>query len=246
MKKHYIIALVAVGLLATLNSCSKDESIEKITKQDTAPWYNPLDPEGYGYYDIGNGELYYYKDSVTSFDVVNEHYLKMTPLKLDKYKNGDLLDSVCNKDLALRFEVKARKTYNKEVKWGIKPKVVDEFTPTITFTMGNTMTIRFSKMVSAFGFEFNSLFKDGEYGITTTYRNTKLNKVIPPTYTSYIRQDNIGNPTLGMTSGAWIRAIESQTPFNEVTIQFGTGYKAPTLKPPYDISFGGFRYKIAK
>lgn len=164
------------------------------------------------------GELYYYEHSVTAFSETSKNYLKMTPLKLEKYKNGELLDSVCNKDLALRFEVIARKTYNKEVKWIIKPKVADEFTPIITFTMGNTMTIRFSKMVSAFGFEFNSLFKDGEYGVTITYRNTKMNKVIPPTYTSYIRQNYIGNPALGMTSGAMLKAIESQTPFNEVTI----------------------------
>jgi hypothetical protein len=245
MKKHYVTALIAVGLLATLNSCSKDEGIEKSTKQQAVSGYNPLDPEGYGYIDNGNGELYWYEDSVTSFGQASKNYLTMSPLKLDKYKNGELLDSVCNKDLALRFEVKARKTYNKEVKWGIKPKVVDEFTPIITFTMGNTMTIRFSKMVSAFGFEFNSLFKDGEYGITTTFRNTKLNKVIPPTYTSFIKQNNVGNPTLGMTSGGWLRAIESQTPFNEVTIQFDAG-NASTLNPPFDISFGGFRYKLAK
>ncbi|MGN7205519.1 hypothetical protein ACTHQF_14690 [Pedobacter sp. SAFR-022] len=254
MKKHFLKALVAVGLITTLNSCTKDDEIQPKEKNilqtslnDDLPPYNPLDPNGFGYIPSEDGELYYYRDSVTSFgQAENRKYLAFKPLSLAKYKNGELLDSVCNKDLALRFESKARKTHNKEVKWGNKPVVADEFAPIITLSMGNTMTIKFSKMVTAFGFEFNSPFKGFGYGITTAFRNSKLNKQLRPSYTSYLTESSVTKPLIGMTGGATLRASESQTPFDEITITFGTGFSAPTLNPPYDISLGGFRYKLAK
>lgn len=254
MKKHFLNALVAVVLLATLNACSKDDDVQpkngdkqKKSENGDYPTYHPQDPNGFGYYILPNGAYNFYQDSViVYFEAQIPEYLSFKPLRLDKYKNGELLDSVCNQDLAVRFESKARKSHNKEVKWGVKPKVADEFAPVVTLTMGNTMTIKLSKMVMAFGYEYNSLFKDGEYSVTTRFRNSKLNKVIKPTFTNYIRQTSISSPDLGMTSGAMVVARESQTPFDEITITFGTGFKAPTLNPPYQISFGGFRYKPAK
>lgn len=254
MKKHFLNTFIAIGLLATLSSCSKDEDIqpEEKDKQQKSqnydlPQYHPLDPNGWGYILQPEGELYYYKDSVTSFgQAQNKRYLNFKTLSLEKYKNGELMNSVCNKDLTLRFESKARKSHDKTVKWGDKAEVFDDYPAIITLSMGNTMTIKFSEMVTAFGFEFNSLYKGFGYGITTRYRNSKLNKIIPPSYTSYLRESSLTKPTIGMVGGATLRAIESQTPFDEVSITFETGFSAPTLKPPYDISFGGFRYKLAK
>lgn len=252
MKKNLINAMVAMGLLATLSSCTKDGDIkpkdgeEKNVNGDLSA-YNPLDPDDFGYYILPNGAYNYYPHSVIVYsDAQIPDYLNFKPLRLEKYKNGELLDSVCNNELALRFETKARKSHNKQVKWGNKPEVVEEFAPIITLTMGNTMTIKLSKMVTAFGYEYNSLFKDGEYSITTRFRNSKLNKAINPTFTSYIMQTPINQPTLGLVSGAMLMARESQTPFDEITIIFGTSFKTPTLNPPYDISLGGFRYKLAK
>jgi hypothetical protein len=94
MNKHYITALVAVGLLATLNSCSKEEQVD-IKPVTTS--YNPLDPYNFGYIDRGEGELYYYEDSMTTYSQAGKNYLLMKPLSLEKYKNGKLLDSVCKK-----------------------------------------------------------------------------------------------------------------------------------------------------
>jgi len=61
MKKHFIIALAALGLLTTLNSCSKDQAAEP-NKKPVSTSYNPLDPGGFGYIDLGDGEIFYYED----------------------------------------------------------------------------------------------------------------------------------------------------------------------------------------
>jgi hypothetical protein len=247
MKKQFITALAAVALLATLNACSKDDSPEPNKKPLTTS-YNPLDPGGFGYITLPEGEFYYYEDGMTAYDEAGKNYLAGTlPLSLTKYKNGELLDSVCNKDLALYFEHKVRKTYDKENKWGYKPRVAEEITPIVTFSAGNETTIKLSKMATAFGLEVNTPFKGKEYNVTVRFRNSKTNYSLPHAYTRYlnhVRAD--GQPALGLPGGAYLWAYRSDIPFDEISITVGERASEPTQGAPFDISLAGFRYKLAE
>jgi hypothetical protein len=246
MKKHLITALAAVALLATLNSCSKEEGVEASTKPVTSS-YNPLDPGGFGYIDLGDGEIFYYEDGMTAYDLAGKNYLASTmPLSLTKYKNGAVLDSVCNQDLALYFENKVRKTHDKDNKWGYKPRVAEEITPIVTFSTGNETTIRLSKMATAFGLEINTPDKGKGYGVTVRFRNSKTNYSIAQPYTRYlnhVRAD--GQPALGSPGGAYLWAYRSDIPFDEISITVGERTFNPTQGAPFDISLAGFRYKLA-
>jgi hypothetical protein len=244
MKKHFLKALVAVSLFATLSSCSKDDKIDlkPITKSS-----HPLDPYNFGYIDLGDGELYYYEDSLSSFSKASQKYLGLTsPLSLDKYKNGAQLDSVCNKELSLYFESKVLKAHSKSEKWGVTPGVSEEYAPTVTIKSGIETKIKLSKLVSMFGFELNSPYKGLAYGITVTYWNSKLNMKIPYSVTSYLEGTNEFGTRFGSSGGAMLYGLQSVVPFDEIRITFETSFTAPTLNPPFDISFAGFRYKLAK
>jgi hypothetical protein len=129
MRNHLTTAFLAVGLLATLNSCSKEDKVnlKPVTSSD-----NPLDPGNNGFYQVVPGELYYYNDSITTYSRATEHYLQLKPLSLEKYKNCTSLDSVCNKDLALYFESKALKTQDKSALWAEVPRVSAEHPPIVT------------------------------------------------------------------------------------------------------------------
>lgn len=244
MKKNLIIALVASGIFATLSSCSKEEQADIQPLMETS---HPLDPDGDGIIFLPEGEVYYYEDSVSTYGQVGTKYLLLKPLSVEKYKNGELLDSICNQDLAVRFETKGRKSHHKSVLWGDKPWVVDEFPPMITFRIGNTLTIHLSKMVTGFGFEFNSPFEGTRWGIKTTFRNSKLNRVLPPVYVSYLGNVPTNRPYFGMPGGALLNARESQDPFDEITITFEALKNGDPLPPgPFDISLASFRYKLAK
>lgn len=244
MKNHFITALVAVSLLATLNSCSKEEQIDVKTVTTSS---NPLDPYNFGYIDRGEGELYYYRDKVTSYSQANKNYLLLKSLSLEKYKNGELLDSVCNKDIAFRFENKGRKSHNKSAQWGTKPEVAEEHPPIITVNTDWSFTIKLSKMVSAIGFEINSPYKGVKYGITVRYFNTELNKVIPPTYTSYLYPPSDIGPQFGQPGSAMLRSIDSETPFNEIRITYEyLKYGEPAPPGTFDLLLAGFRYRLAK
>lgn len=245
MNKNILNALVAIGLLGIVSSCSKDN--ESTLKPITSASYNPLDPQQFGYINRGDGELYHYDDSVSTFGQVGVKYSLFNPLSLEKYKNGQLVDSICNKDLAIRFESKGKKTHDKSVLWGLKPWVFDEHPPIITFRVGNTMTFRFSKMLTGFGFEFNTPYTGIKYGVSIRVRNSKLDKIIRPTYTSFTTGNSgTTRPFLGMIGGAMLNARESQTPFDEVRITFeDVVYGYPPPSGPFDISLAGFRYKLA-
>lgn len=247
MKKHFIIALAALGLLTTLNSCSKDEAAEP-NKKPVSTSYNPLDPGGFGYIDLGDGEIFYYEDGMTAYDLAGKNYLASTmPLSLTKYKNGELLDSVCNQDLALYFASKVRKTHDKSTKWGYKPRVAEETTPVVTISTGNVTTIKLSKMATAFGLEINTPSKGVNYGITVQFRNSKTNYELPHAYTRYLNQVRFdGQPALGSQGGAYLWAYRSDIPFDEVTITVGENISNPTQGAPFDISLAGFRYKLPK
>ena len=244
MKTNMIIVLVAVGLLVTLTSCSKEE---QASIQPVMEISNPLDPDGDGRIDYPDGEIYIIQDSISLYGQAGTKYLMLKPLILKKYKNAELLDSLCNQDLAIRFDAKGRISHNKSVLWGIKPLVAEEYPSKITFNIGKTLTLRFSKMLTAFGYEFNTPFTGEKRGIESTFRNSKLNKVIRPVTVSYTGNLPTNTPELGTEGGALLRAMEGQKPFDEVTITFlGNNTQTPGSFGPFDITLAGFRYKLAK
>lgn len=100
---------------------------------------NQFDADVGGLTFLPEGEVYFIEDSVSIFGQVSTKYRLFKPLSLEKYKNGELLDSICNQDFAVRFETKGRKSQDKSVKWGDKPWVADEFPRLITFRIGNTL-----------------------------------------------------------------------------------------------------------
>lgn len=246
MRRFILMIFVAVGLLATFTSCTKEEST---TLAPTVSAVDPLDPEGFGYYDIGDGELYYYNEKVRTYAQVKEAYLKLKPLRLEKYKHGELLDSVCNKEIAFIFENKGRLSKDKSKLWGIRPQTVDPYPPFVTVNTDWTFTIKMSKMVLAVGFEFNSLYKGTMTGVTIEYVNTELNMVFPPTFTyPLVPPGGVYAPTLGETGGALLSATVSDvTPFNEIRIRFGfvSGDDPPPVQR-YDLMLAGFRYRLAE
>lgn len=244
MKGLFIIPFVAVGLLVTLNSCNKDE-VSELKPQTTAA--HPLDPNNFGYIERGEGELYYYEDGLTIYTQANANYLKLRPLSLKKYKQGELLDSVCNQDIAFRFENRGSLSKDKSELWALKPRVADPYPPFITINTDYALTIKLSKMVKGVGFEFNSPYKGTGYAITVSYFNTALNKVIPNALTSYLRPaGGILGPELGSAGGAMLRGIETEMPFDEIRIVFHLGSVSQPPPPgKFDLMLAGFRYKLA-
>ena len=247
MKRLILINFVAVGLLATFTSCTKEESLA--LKPDAVAAH-PLDPDGYGFYEKGQGEIYYYETQVTAYTQIKEGYLKLKPLSLDKYKKGELLDSVCNQDIAVVFETPGRLSKDGSKPWGPPTRTAEPYPPIITVNTDWSFTMKLSKMVHAIGFEFNSLYQGTKYGVTVEYYNSKLNKVVEPTFTSYIEDPATSTqpPWLGTAGGALLRSIDSElTPFDEIRIRFH--FVSSSLPPPtgqFDLMLAGFRYKLAE
>jgi len=252
MKKHFIIALAAVGLLATLNSCSKEK--EQADLKPVKTMANPLDPANYGYYEVAHGENYFYNDSLTTFGLPTENYLKMKPLSLEKYKNGSLLDSVCNQDLALYFEGKALKTHKKTAPWGETSFVVNEHPPLLTLKSTNRIIkIKMSKMVTGFGLELNSFYKEPDnkiVGINVSYWNSKLNKMVDESEgTRYLGNGSFGMIPYGEPGGARLKGQNGKEKFDEVRIRFEYNpdlNQGPTPVGPFEVYVTGFRYVLAK
>jgi len=251
MKIHFINALVAVGLLATLSSCSKEEQTDPKPVKTMA---HPLDPGNYGYYQVVTDENYYYNDSVSTFARPTENYLKMKPLRIDKYKNGSLLDSVCNPDLALYFESKALKTHPKSTLWAAKPFVEDEHPALLTLNSTNPiLKIKMSKMVKGFGFELNSFYNElgisKSIGINVSLWNTKLNKMVEHSGgTRYLR--SLGGPfgtiPYGEPGGARVDGLNGKEEFDEVRIRFEYNPPQGTPVGPFEVFVTGFRYVLAE
>jgi hypothetical protein len=244
MRNHLTTAFLAVGLLATLNSCSKEDKVnlKPVTSSD-----NPLDPGNNGFYQVVPGELYYYNDSITTYSRATEHYLQLKPLSLEKYKNCTSLDSVCNKDLALYFESKALKTQDKSALWAEVPRVSAEHPPIVTVNSSDYMfTIKMSKMVTAFGLELNSPYKGMEYGVNVSFWNSKLNKMTEDgESTRYLNGDTGYKILFGHPGGAHMWGMEGTKEFDEVRIRFD-GPQGQPAPGSFNISLSGFRYKLAK
>jgi hypothetical protein len=240
VKKHFINALVVIGLLATLSSCSKEE--QAVLK----PVTTSSDPD-LPYIDRGDGEQYYPDEERSSYSWVGKNYLlTTTPLSLEKYKNGVSGDSICNKEIVLRFNTEGRKSYDKVNRWGTKPRVVEEYAPIITIRINETLKIKFSRPVTAFGVELNTPYRGFGYGITFQYRNTKLNKRLDFGSTRFLNETGPYEPRFGQPGGAELYAESSPESFDEVTIVFEPGLTAPTVNGPFDLSLAGFRYTLAK
>lgn len=245
MKRLMLINFVAVGLLATFTSCTKEE--RTALKPNTVAAH-PLDPNNFGYVEKGEGELYFYEDSMTVYSQANANYLKLKPLSLKKYKQGELLDSVCNQDIAFVFESRGLMSHDKSALWALKPRVAEAYPPFVTINTDYLLTIKLSKMVNGIGFEFNSPYLGTKYGITVSYFNSSQNIVIPNALTSYLAPaGGILGPELGSAGGAMLRAVETEVPFNEIRIRFH--FVGSSLPPPpgqFDLMLAGFRYKLAE
>lgn len=241
--------LVVIGLIATLNSCFKNEHTDT-NSASIIPAKSAGEPaDDLGYTELGDGELYWPKEGLTTYAQVKKKFLKVSsPMSLEKYKDGTSLDFVCNKDIELRFDSKGRITHNKSVAWGLMPNVAEEFPPIITFTIDNSLTILLSKMVNAFSFEMNSPYKGFEYGLHVDYLNSKLDTPIKHTsFVTYLYPDTTFGPNLGWPEGALFSAVDSPAPFNEIKIKFEQiEYGAPPPPGPFDLSVSGFRYRVVK
>ena len=241
MKRHLITALVAIGLLATFDSCSEEEDDVDTKTLNTSSTHHDYD-----YIEYGEGEVYYFKDGIRTFAQVKERYLRTTPLSLEKYKNGSSLDSVCNKDITLVFEGKADKKHDKSALWALPPRVVTEHPPIVTVTSDDeTYIIKLSKMVTAFGLELNTPYKGFKYGVTVSYWDSKLNKILPNSGTRFLHSTTQWDIQFGDRGGAYLWGVESKTPFNEIRIDIIKTASLPAIGP-FRISFAGFRYRLAK
>ena len=249
MKQLFLNAFVAVCLMATLNACSKEEQAD--LKPLTLS-LDPRDPGNYGYYQVVTDEIYFYRDSITDYSRPTEHYMQhLKPLSLEKYKNGALLDSLCNKDLAVYFESKALKTQDKSALWAVIPAVSDEHPPILSVKSADYMfKMKTSKMVTGFGFEINSPYKGLELGVNVSYWNSKLNQKIPHIGgTRYLNGNGGFDINFGISGGARVFGAEvpKKYEFDEIRITFEPPtYGDPNPVGPFDISFSGFRYKLDK
>jgi hypothetical protein len=241
MKKTFVNALVVVGLLATLSSCSKEDQADANSVK-TSSILDDVD-----YINRGDGEIFYFDDSVTTYSQASKNYLlATTPLNLEKYKNGALLDSVCNKDIALVFESKARITQDKSALWGSVPRVASEHPPIVTVNTDDAVySIKLSRMVTAFGLELNSPFKGFGYGVTVSFWNSKLNYKVPHANTLYLHGTTKYDTQFGDPGGAEMWGVKSEIPFDEIRIDFEERYETPGVGP-FEISLAGLRYKLAK
>jgi hypothetical protein len=101
-------------------------------------------------------------------------------------------------------------------------------------------------MVTAFGYEINSPFSGTKRAIETTFRNSKLDKIIPDVGISYTGNLPTNRPPFGMPGGALLYAKKSHTPFDEITIKnVGNNNQTPPLPGPFYIILANFRYKLA-
>jgi hypothetical protein len=107
-------------------------------------------------------------------------------------------------------------------------------------------------MVTGFGFELNSFYKEisdyGDIGINVSYWNSKLNKMIE--HSSGTRFLGTNPPAIipyGEPGGARVNGINGKEEFDEVRIRFEYNrYAAPPPVGPFELYVTGFRYVLAK
>jgi hypothetical protein len=237
MKKHFINALVALGLLATLNSCSKEDLVEK--NETTSKIMATPD----------TGEVVDLNSSF--YTIVNDNYLLNKPLSLDKYRLGVRLDTVCNKELSISFNWPGGlATYDrtKPSKWGYKPYVVDEYSSTIVFeSTGTVLILKLSKKVTEFGMEYTQPYRGWRYNVTQSIWDKKKKTKIAEGRTITLNTkvpDHLA--WVGGPGGASLMAMKSTVPFDEVRMTITDPKGVPFTIQNLIHIIGGIRYKLAK
>lgn len=238
MKKPFIIALAVVGLLATLSSCSKEESVEKpetTSKILAAP---------------DTGEVVELNSSY--YTIVNDNYLLTTPLSLDKYQISERLESVCNKELSISFNweggVETYDRKNPNNRWGHKPHVVDEYSNRIVFTYtGPVLILKLSKKVTEFGIEYSTPYSGWRYNVTQSIWDKKKKTKIAEGRTMTLNTkipDHLA--WTGGPSGASLMAIKSTVPFDEVRMTITDPNGVPFTRQNLTHIISGIRYKLSE
>jgi hypothetical protein len=236
MKMVISNTLMAIALIATLQACSKEETLEKTTSAiESSPTHQTC-PD--------TGEVR--DDFSVLYTIVNANYLLTTPLNLDKYADGTLLDSVSNDEISVVFNSTGRKNDKTTSRWGYAPRVVNEFAPTISFKAGSVLVIKLSKKVLSFGIEFNTPYKGKEYGITSTYWDKTTHIRLNGGFTIYLNNSPPNPVLLGFPGGSLLWAIKNYKPFDQIEIGIGSAFGTPVIPGTFDYSIADIRYTLAK
>jgi hypothetical protein len=237
MRKLISNTLVLLSLIGGLSACSKEEIDRKNSAKTTGNNGSMDFPADTGEYVADDGSIL--------FAYANANYQDMTkPLDLDKYANGISLTSVCNKDLTLEFSARGHKYDKSTTQWGYKPNVVEEFAPVITFKSNAILSIKLSKKVIAFGIEYNTRYRGKNYNVTSHYWDQKLNKKVNQGFTSYLNYED-KPPVFGHPGGAYLYAIRSDVPFDQVKMIIGEDPGSEPVPGMHEHYISGIRYTLA-
>lgn len=235
MKKHFITALAAVGLLATLNSCSKDETPQENSK--------PITTSAIVGASLG---------TFVQIDTITADYLSGTtkiefPKSLKIRTNYNTLkDDKLSVFIPEYFFLSTKEPSGEG--YGIKPYVETVCAVgAIGYRYGfdgfpeRQLTFVLSKKVTDFGFEIPTMGWRREYIATYWDKKTK---------TKVGSISNLPNPyptdpfkVARRGYGASLMAVKSTVPFDSVQVKF-----IRDLQWPNDIGYQGFsqlRYKLA-
>jgi hypothetical protein len=230
MKKHFLSALVAVGLLATLNSCSKEEG-----KTDLKPVTESKI--------VGSTE-----GTFIQIDTVTAEYLQNKSLSFHKnWKSNQSYNVIENKELSVTVLPRFYNPGGKPPYWGKRPYVETACSSFVTvgynWVEKTTLVFQLSKKVTEFGFELNTNGWREEY--VATYwdksKNLKIGSIsnlpeVYPTdpYKVYLRGE-----------GASLYAVKSSVPFDYVEVQFARIINWPD-RTPGAYYFSNLKYKLAE
>lgn len=235
MKKHFITALAAVSLLATLSSCSKDEAVEEKPKPVTTS--SIVGPS------LG---------TFVQIDTITAEYLSGTTkiefpksLKIRTSYNT-LKDDKLTVFIPEYFFLGAKEPSGEG--YGIKPYVE---TRCIVGAIGRKyasdavlerqLTFVLSKKVTDFGFEIPTMGWRREYIATYWDKKTKTKVGSISNLPNPFPTDQFVFSKRGY--GASLMAVKSTVPFDSVQVKF-----IRDLQWPNDIGYQGFaqlRYKLA-
>lgn len=236
MKNQLINTLVGFGIILTFIACTKDEDIQT-GSYPTLQSSNTQTPADTGEFARENGDTLYL--------FVNANYLLTTPIDLGKYQNGAILDSVCNSEISIVFNSKGKKIDNSSNRWGLKPEVVDEFAAKITFKASSVLSMKLSKKVYEFGFEYNTINKGKPYSVHSIYSDKKSPNYITEGFYTYLELETSKPFEFGDPGGAMLWAIRSPIPFDQVDMVIGND-QGRAVPGTFEYSISGFRYKLVK
>ncbi len=240
MRKHFINVLVAVGLFATISSCSKDEPVDEKPEIMSKIQARP-----------DTGEVV--QLNTTIYTMVNDNYLRNSQMSLGKYWQFTQTDTICNKELKIKFNYRGEKKNwytptNPNLRWGFKPNVEDEYSSTIAFEYtGPELILKLSKKVTEFGIEYSTPYYGDKYEVTQSIWDKKKKTKIADGRTIVL---NTKFPDrlvwIGGASGAVLMGIKSEIPFDEVHMTIKDPKGPPITRQNLVHSIGGIRYRLAK